>query len=234
VTSGSDFSGAVAATFDGSAAAYDAARTRLVPCLDRLYGAAVALLPFAEDASAGVLDLGAGTGLLAMRVLAAYPKARLRLVDVGGAMLAVARVRLAGAAHPPEIAVADYARAPLGGPYDAIVSALSIHRCDDEAKRGLFGRCRDALAPGGVFVNADQVGAPTAALDAAYDRAWLDGVRRAGATEAEIAAARARRKEERYAPLAAQLGWLAEAGFEDVDCWFKDGRFVVYAGRKPA
>jgi tRNA (cmo5U34)-methyltransferase len=229
-----DRSGGTAATFDGSAAAYDAARTRLVPCFDRLYGAAVALLPFAEDASASVLDLGAGTGLLAMRVLAAFPKARLRLVDMAGAMLALARVRLAGAAHPPEIAVADYVRAPLGGPYDAIVSALSIHHWDDAAKRALFGRCRDALAPGGVFVNADQVGGPSAALEAAYDRAWLDGARRAGATAAEIAAMRARMKDNRCAPLAAQLGWLAEAGFDDVDCWFKDGRFAVYAGRTPA
>lgn len=234
MTDSMDRSRAIAASFDGSAAAYDAARARLVPCLDRLYGAAVALLPFAEDAPASVLDLGAGTGLLAARVLAVFPKARLRLVDVAGAMLALARVRLAGAAHPPEIAMADYARAPLGGPYDAIVSALSIHHCDDEAKRDLFGRCRDALAPGGVFVNADQVGAPTAALEAAYDRAWLDGIRRAGATEAEIAAARARMKEDRCAPLEVQLGWLAEAGFDDVDCWFKDGRFAVYAGRKAA
>jgi tRNA (cmo5U34)-methyltransferase len=226
--------GGIAASFDGSAAASDAARTRLVPCLDRLYGAAVALLPFAEDASVSVLDLGAGTGLLALRVLAAFPKARLRLVDMAGAMLALARVRLAGAAHPPEIVIADYVRAPLGGPYDAIVSALSIHRWDDAAKRDLFGRCRDALAPGGVFVNADQVAGPTAALDAAYGRAWLEAARRAGATEAEIAAARARAKEERCAQLAAQLGWLAEAGFDDVDCWFKDGRFAVYSGCKPA
>jgi tRNA (cmo5U34)-methyltransferase len=233
MTDAGDRSGRIASGFDTSAAAYDGARTRLVPCLDRLYGAAVALLPFAEDAPAGVLDLGAGTGLFAVRILAAFPKARLRLVDVAGAMLALARVRLAGAAHAPEIVVADYARAPLGGPYDAIVSALSIHHCDDAAKRDLFGRCRDALAPGGVFVNADQVAGPTPALEAAYDRAWLDGARRAGATEAEIAAARARMTENRGAPLAAQLGWLAEAGFEDVDCWFKDGRFAVYAGRKP-
>lgn len=224
---------AIAAGFEASSGSYDSARTRLVPCLDRLYAAAVALLPFAEDASVSALDLGAGTGLLSARILAAFPKVRLRLVDVAGAMLALARVRLAGAAQPPEIVVADYARAPLGGPYDAVVSALSIHHCDHGAKRDLFARCRDALAPGGVFVNADQVAGPTAALEAAYDRAWLEGVRRAGATDAEIAAARARMKEDRSAPLAAQLDWLADAGFEDVDCWFKDGRFAVYAGRRP-
>ena len=88
------------------------------------------------------------------------------------------------------------------------------------------------MAPGGMFVNADQVAGPTKALEAAYDRAWLVAVRRAGATEEEIAGARTRMTEDRCAPLADQLGWLADAGFVDVDCWFKDGRFAVYAGRK--
>jgi tRNA (cmo5U34)-methyltransferase len=232
MTDTSDRSGSIAASFDASAAVYDAARARLVPCFERLYAAAVGLLPFAEDAPIRVLDLGAGTGLMAARILASFPNARLRLVDVAGAMLALARVRLAGAAQVPEIVMADYASTPLGGPYDAIVSALSIHHCDDAAKRELFRRCHRALAPGGMFVNADQVAGPTKALEAAYDRAWLVAVRRAGATEEEIAGARTRMTEDRCAPLADQLGWLADAGFVDVDCWFKDGRFAVYAGRK--
>jgi tRNA (cmo5U34)-methyltransferase len=234
MTHASDRSGSIAASFDASAAVYDASRARLVPCFERLYGAAVALLPFAEDAPVRVLDLGAGTGLLAARVLARYPNARLRLVDVAASMLALARVRLAVAAQAPEIAVADYAVAPLGGPYDAVVSALSIHHCDDAAKRDLFRRCHAALAPDGVFVNAEQVAGPTTALEAAYDRAWLAAARRAGATDAELAGARTRMAEDRCATLAAQLDWLAGAGFADVDCWFKDGRFAVYAGRKPS
>ena len=229
-----DRSRAIAAGFDASAAGYDAARARLVPCLERIYGTAVGLLPFADDAPVRVLDLGAGTGLLAARVLERYPRARLTLVDIAAAMLALARVRLAAAAHAPEIVVADYAVRELGGPYDAIVSALSIHHCDDAAKRDLFRRCRDALEPGGLFVNADQVAGPTPALEEAYDRAWLAAVHRAGATEDEIAEARIRMAEDRCVPLAVQLDWLAAAGFADVDCWFKDGRFAVYAGRRSA
>ena len=232
MTDSVDRSRAIAASFDASAASYDAARGRLVPCLERLYGAAIGLLPFVEGPSIRVLDLGAGTGLLSARVLADFPNARLRLIDVAPAMLALARVRLAGAANPPEIVIADYARTPLGGPYDAIVSALAIHHADDAAKRDLFRRCHDALVPGGLFVNADQVAGPTAALEAAYDHAWRAMAERAGATAAEIVGTRTRMKQDRPATLAAQLDWLATAGFVDVDCWFKDGRFAVYAGRK--
>lgn len=232
MTDSIDRTRAIASSFDAAAAAYDAARPRLVPCLERLYGTAVGLMPFDEDAPIRVLDLGAGTGLLSQHLLAGFPNARLSIVDVAPAMLALARVRLAGAANAPKIVVADYAAAPLGGPYDAIVSALSIHHLEDLAKRALFRRCHDALAPGGIFANADQVAGPTAVLEAAYDRAWLAAAERAGATADEIAGARLRMKEDRPATLAAQLDWLANAGFRDVDCWFKDGRFAVYAGRK--
>jgi tRNA (cmo5U34)-methyltransferase len=37
------------------------------------------------------------------------------------------------------------------------VSALAIHHLDGAGKRHLFGRVRDVLVPGGVFVLADVV-----------------------------------------------------------------------------
>jgi hypothetical protein len=39
---------------------------------------------------------------------------------------------------------------------------------------------------------------------------------------------------DRLATLDEQLGWLRDAGFEDVRCAFESGRFAVYAGRRPA
>jgi tRNA (cmo5U34)-methyltransferase len=229
----SDRAVTIAAGFDAAAPTYDAARARLVPCYDRFYASALAVIPFPRDASIEVLDLGAGTGLLAAWIVAAFPRARLTLVDIAAAMLERARERLADAHVPPKIAVGDYAREPLGGPYDAVVSALSIHHCEDPVKRDLFVRIFTALRPGGVFVNAEQVLGPTPALEADYARAWLADARAAGATEAEIAAAQQRMREDRCAPLEAQTGWLRDAGFVEVDCRFKDGRFAVYAGRKP-
>jgi len=140
---------------------------------------------------------------------------------------------LAGLATPPTIVVGDYAAMKLGGPFDAVVSALSIHHCEDEAKRTLFGAIFSTLKPGGVFVNAEQVLGPTPEIEEDYARTWLDQVRAAGAGEDEIAAAQGRMREDRCAPLDAQLGWLRESGFVAVDCRFKDGRFAVYSGRRP-
>jgi tRNA (cmo5U34)-methyltransferase len=222
----------VAASFSRSASTYDAARRKLVPCFDKFYGWAVRLLPFAGEDRIRVLDLGAGTGLLAAWVVDSFPNARLRLVDISEPMLAHARERFAGLAAPPAIEVLDYAHHPLGGPYDAIVSALSIHHLSDDLKRDLFARILAALAPGGVFVNAEQVRGPTAALEAAYRQAWLDDARALGATEEEIDAALTRMREDRCASVETQLQWLRDLRFEDPDCWFKEGRFAVYSARK--
>jgi tRNA (cmo5U34)-methyltransferase len=219
--------------FDAAAPAYDRLRRQLIPCFDEFYGATVDLLPFPARAAPRILDLGAGTGLLAERILARWPRARLVLVDLSEEMLARARSRFAGHGEQVAVRTADYLADPLGGPYDAVVSALSIHHLPDPAKRALFRRAFAALRPGGWFVDADNVLAPTPAMAAADRKAWIDRVRRSGIEDAELAAALRRTRLDVLAPLAAQLGWLGAAGFEDVDCRYKWLHFAVFGGRRP-
>ena len=74
-----------AAAFDAVATEYDAARRRLMPCFDGLYGTVLELIAeWGPPRGARVLDLGAGTGLLAAMVRAARSRAprsfRTRLV----------------------------------------------------------------------------------------------------------------------------------------------------------
>ena len=90
-----------------------------------------------------MLDLGAGTGLLAGSVSEAFPAAQLTLLDGAAAMLAQARERLGERAS---YVVGDLADPLPEGPWDAIVSALAIHHLDDPGKRDLFARVRAALA----------------------------------------------------------------------------------------
>jgi tRNA (cmo5U34)-methyltransferase len=39
-------------------------------------------------------------------------------------------------------------------------------------------------------------------------------------------------KEDRMATLGSQLRWLEEAGFREVDCWYKSYNFAVFGGHK--
>jgi tRNA (cmo5U34)-methyltransferase len=215
--------------FDITAATYDADRAKLIPCYDAFYRRTTDLIPAGAK---NILDLGAGTGLLSAFVRQWYPEAHIHLLDVSAPMLDRARIRLADDANV-SYEVADYATSDLGGPYDAVVSALSIHHLEHATKRALFDKIFSALRPGGVFVNAEQVAGPTAALDELYKKLWLEQVREAGATADQIADSLYRQQDDRCASTEDQLDWLREAGFTDVDCWFKDNRFAVLAGTRP-
>jgi tRNA (cmo5U34)-methyltransferase len=221
------------ALFDAHATGYDdELRRRLIPPYDAFYGTAVAALEEAGTV-ARVLDLGAGTGLLAAAVATSHPQAELVLVDGAPAMLERARRRLEGAARA-SFHVGDLRDPFPSGPFDAVVSALAIHHLDDAGKRALFARVHAALRPGGAFVNAEQVLGETPAQEAD----WLDWHRErsiaAGVGEAEWRAAEERLAADRCATVPDQLAWLRAAGFVSVTAPLHDHRFAVLVARKPA
>jgi tRNA (cmo5U34)-methyltransferase len=214
--------------FDATASTYDADRSRLIPGCDTFYRWAVDLIP---AGARRILDLGAGSGLLTILVCDRFPEANIHLIDFSGAMLDLARRRL-GDSPTITYEQADYVVAPLARNMDAVVSSLSIHHLGNEDKRRVFRKIYEALAPGGVFVNAEQVAGPTTDLEARYKSLWLQQVRKAGASQEQIDGALYRMREDRCASVEDQVDWLREAGFADADCWYKENRFAVIAGTR--
>jgi tRNA (cmo5U34)-methyltransferase len=216
------------AAFSAHAPEYTALRRRLVPGFDAFYGAVTDALGLLERPPQRVLDLGAGTGLLSVAVVDAFPGVRLDLLDGSEPMLREARDRLGVATG--EVHVADMAAELPAGPYDAVVSALAIHHLEDADKRGLFARISRVLRAGGVFVNAEQVAGPTAPLTRVYERMWVRDCTALGATAAELDGARERMRHDRCADTETQLRWMREAGLRNVDCIHKSWRFAVMVG----
>jgi tRNA (cmo5U34)-methyltransferase len=212
--------------FADGAREYDATRRRLVPPFDAFYGTVVDVLGMLEQPPRRVLDLGAGTGLLAEKIHDAYPKAKLELLDGSPEMLDVARERLPGATfHTQDM------RDPLPeGEFDAVVSALAIHHLENEAKRDLFARIRDVLPAHGVFVLADQVSGPRETLTAHYLDVWARQCKALGATEEELAAARERMQHDRCADTGALMEWVLDAGFPECGCVYKSWWWTVIVG----
>jgi tRNA (cmo5U34)-methyltransferase len=217
------------AVFDATAATYDRDRMKLIPGHEEFYAAALELIP---TDSTRLVELGAGSGLFSTMLRAAFPEAQLTLIDFSEKMLELAKARLGDDAQVT-FTLADYTIETLPRDCDAIVTSLSIHHLEDERKRSLLPRILAALRRGGVFVNADHIAGPTAELEEIYQLRWLADVRALGATEQQISDSLYRQQEDRRTPVAAQLAWMREAGFADVDCWYKYSSFAVMYGARP-
>jgi len=215
--------------FDAHAADYDALRRRLVPVFDAFYATALEALSLAPAPLRRILDVGAGTGLLSEMVRRALPDAELTLLDGSQAMLETAQARLgAGATYVRR----DVAEELPAGPWDAIVSALAIHHLPDAGKRELYARIHAMLAPGAVFVNAEHVAGPTPRLDRVYADWHRMRSAELGTTAEEWAAGEQRMSFDHLASLEAQLAWLREAGFTEVDCLYKRYGFTVIVAQR--
>lgn len=215
--------------FNAQTAGYEAQRRRLIPPFESFYGTAVAALDLSGRPLRRVLDLGAGTGLLARRLSTAHPEAELTLLDGAPAMLEEARTVLGEEAR---YVVGDLDDPLPSGPWDAVVSALAIHHLDDRGKVNLFSRVHRELSPGGVFVNAEQVAGPTALFCEAYAAWHALRATELGVRPDEWAASQERVALDRWASVEHQLEWLRDAGFTDVDCLFKDHCFAVIVARR--
>lgn len=222
----------VGVLFDQAAQDYDRTRRQYIPCFDDFYGTALQLLPANRDAALHVLDLGAGTGLFASLARPLLPNARFTLCDISEAMLTQARKRFAQDANVDYL-IANYVDEALPGKVDVVISALSIHHTPHERLPFVFANVFNALNAGGIFINADQALGSTSHNEAAYERQWLAGVRAKGCTEADIAIAQERKKADKTAKMEQQLRWMRDAGFVNVDCWYKNYRFAVYSGSAP-
>ena len=103
-----------------------------------------------------ILELGTGTGETSRRVLAHHPDALLVGVDESAEMMAVAREVL------PAVSIEGFIvqgiEDPLpAGPFDLVISALTIHHLDAAGKADLFERVAHEMEPGAPFVMGDVV-----------------------------------------------------------------------------
>ena len=214
-----------------NASEYDTSRRRLIPCYDLFYTAAADLAARSiKTPSPAILDLGAGTGLLSEFVMQKVKSASLTLLDESADMLSKAQQRLAQ--YQPKVFIQPMTDPLPAGPFHAVISSLAIHHLSDEDKRNLFKRIYQSLAPGGVFINGEQILGDNEWQQQLYEDMHLNGARALGSDEDEIRAAQERMTYDKCATLSDQVSWLKEIGFQNAASFFHSFRFAVYAGWK--
>jgi len=219
--------------FDGDALRYDRNRRQVIPCFDEFYGTLIRIIPFRSDETFRFLDLGAGTGLVSAMILNVFPDAEGSLLDISEAMLERARERFSERKNI-SFHVMDYDTSDLPDKYDLIASAMSIHHLSHAGKRDLFQKIYHALNPGGAFVHAELARGATESAEQIYQEHWRNHLNQIGLSQQELDLIYQRMAYDRPAPLEDQLKWLKEAGFIDIDCFYKYYNFAVYMGRKQA
>lgn len=223
-------SGASYQHFGIQVAAYDAAIVRYIPHYGELLATMADWLRGHVPDDGLVVDLGCGTGALAAAVGAALPGVTLELVDADPGMLEAAQARLAGTAARVQARRADFAD-PLP-PCDAVVASLALHHVAEPAAKGaVYAAIHRALRPGGVLLVGDCVLYPDGRGEARIRAAWAAHMQSHGLSADEAQAAFARwNTEDRYLPLADELGLLRAAGFARPDVYWRRGPCAVYGG----
>ncbi len=116
-----------------------------VPRYDELQEQAIAAIPFAPER---VLELGMGTGETTRRLIEAYPDAWVVGLDSSPDMVFRAR------ATYDDVQLARMEDPLPDGPWDLVISVLSVDQLDEAQAQALYRRVKDhsrALVIGDVF-----------------------------------------------------------------------------------
>lgn len=211
---------------------YDSQRKYLIPCFEDFYHTCLPLIKSVPNAKR-VLDVGAGTGLFSQFVYEKHPHLHFTLADISSPMLSVAKERFKGMDNFDFIEL-DLSKDRIPGKYDIIISGLAIHHLEDTAKLQLYINIYNALNEDGLFINADQVSGRSILFDSLFKYEWRETVSHSGLDHEALIQAFERTRLDRLAPLDVQLKMLEKAGFNEVDCIYKNLSFAVFGGFKDA
>lgn len=215
-----------------SPSAYDRKIRGLIPHYDELLCEAADALAAAERPIRRIVDLGMGTGALSAVCLAAVPGARITGIERDAAMAAVARRRLVKVASQVTIRRGDFLQAAIPQ-CDAIVATYSLHHIKSRREKAAFyGRCAEALRPGGVFISGDCFPPSSVAAYARDVERWVVHLSRAfGGRDNARREFSSWSDEDTYVPLNDEVRMLTRAGLR-VDIAWRRSPFAVVVGVK--
>ena len=216
--------------FNKGAKSYDRQRGIVIPNLDQLY-TVIENLANSNVSRPRILDLGAGTGLLTEKIFKKYFRGHFTLIDISEEMLSIAKKRFKKNRNFKYI-LGDYLKIDFEESFDIIISSLSIHHLEDKDKKILYSKVYEILNNDGIFLNADQVLAPSTENEYIYQKNWLEMIEVGTLKQDEKEIIIDRMKHDKPATLENNIIWLKKCGFNNVDVFYKYYNFCVLYGNK--
>lgn len=190
-----------------------------------------------------IIDLGCGDGAVTKTLLDVNDNLLTTLIDGSKHMLESARKNIPDANIKESINISFqdlYGSSVIKDNADFMVSSLAIHHLNENEKSQLFKYIYTKLNFGGLFINYDPVLPPSQELEQFELMMWKDWI-----LNYEAAISPRRDKSLDYIPsqyksnkdnvpssLNSQLEMLRNAGFIDVNLFYKYGLFCLFGGRK--
>jgi ubiquinone/menaquinone biosynthesis C-methylase UbiE len=190
-----------------------------------------------------ILDLGCGDGILGRMLMEQYPDARCTFSDYSEHMLEAARTKCDS--DRSDFVLADFGDASWvekvgkNAPFDLIVSGLSIHHQPDSRKEEVYREIFDLLSPGGMFLNLEHVKSFSKFTTTVFDEIFIDNICEGmgeGKTREEVEKMYHNRpalESNILAGVSDNCKWLRDAGFVEVDSFFKILELSLFGGIKP-
>jgi tRNA (cmo5U34)-methyltransferase len=219
--------------FEEEAIEFDKIILKLIPYYKDMVKALINAIPFNNDDSIKVLDLGCGTGTISESLINKFPNAKVTCLDIAENMIELAKVKLKG--HKDiNYVLADFYHVNFSEKYDVILSSLALHHLiTDDDKIEVYKKIYDTLNEGGAFFNADDTLGSNDHLQKLYIAKWKEFMNlKISMDEIENKWIPTHKAEDNPSKLFDQLNWLHNIGFKDVDVIWKYYKFAVFGGYK--
>lgn len=205
---------------------------KVIPQYDKLQKKVVGCLPFKEDDTFTVLDLGIGFGETSEIILKRYPKARIVGIDILPDVIEKSKEKLAPYSGRVNFTVSNMSNFNFPESYDAVISVLSIHHLTHKQKKVLFRRIYQSLNPNGILSIGDLVTFEDSKKNSETKKSWEKYLCEQFNKKYADFLLEVHKREETPSSLENQINFMKKVGFKNSRVVWEYMNFAVFSGKK--